>query len=278
MRGLRQVLACLSITLLPGHAAAHDIWLAADRYRVAAGESLVVRELQGDRLLPERELALDPKLTTRFVLVTRRGETDLLGGGREIGSAATRLPVLRRSLHVAGAAVVAMEHDFILDHHASSTFLEYLEHEELPRPGDPAVLERDVHRELYARAMKCLVGAGDVGDAAVHTRPLGQTIEIVPLRSPADLEPGDRLRVSVLLRGKPVAGQLVKAMHRTAAGELTVTRGHTDSAGQASLSLDRAGVWLLRLVHLRPCTETDGTPCPLADWESYWASLSFSLD
>ena len=44
----------------------------------------------------------------------------------------------------------------------------------------------------------------------------------------------------------------------------------TDAQGRARLRLDRPGVWLVKAVHMIPAPAGAG-----ADWESFWASLTF---
>ena len=46
----------------------------------------------------------------------------------------------------------------------------------------------------------------------------------------------------------------------------------TDKSGQMAIKLNYAGPWLVRLVHMRKCTED-----PEYDWESFWSAYSFAL-
>ena len=44
----------------------------------------------------------------------------------------------------------------------------------------------------------------------------------------------------------------------------------TDSQGRVSFPLQRAGMWLIKAVHMMAAPAGSG-----ADWESIWASLTF---
>ena len=70
-------------------------------------------------------------------------------------------------------------------------------------------------------------------------------------------------------RGRPLADVLVAAVSK-AEGPSTVTT-RTDNRGQAELLLDGRGPWLVKAVHMVRATD----PADDADWESFWASLTF---
>ena len=50
-------------------------------------------------------------------------------------------------------------------------------------------------------------------------------------------------------------------------------QGGTDAAGRALITLDNAGTWLIKGVHIIELPDTNEQ----ADWESFWASLTFEL-
>jgi len=84
------------------------------------------------------------------------------------------------------------------------------------------------------------------------------------------MQPGATLPVQILHEGKPLANVLVVAMNAEA--PMNKIKARSDKSGRASLSLDRAGYWLVKAVHMRPAPAASG-----ADWESLWASLTFEL-
>jgi len=48
----------------------------------------------------------------------------------------------------------------------------------------------------------------------------------------------------------------------------------TDASGRVSLKLSRPGTWLVKAVHIIEMPPDDKK----ADWESFWASLTFEID
>ncbi len=125
-------------------------------------------------------------------------------------------------------------------------------------------------REYYSRCAKSLVHAG-AGAMAGYDRPLGYPLELVPRANPYGLAPGDRLPLALLYRGQPLEGVLVIAF--TAEEPTRRFSARTGPDGVVKLPLDRAGRWLVKAVHMIPMPAAD----PIADWESFWASLTFEV-
>ncbi len=85
------------------------------------------------------------------------------------------------------------------------------------------------------------------------------------------MKSGESLPVVLLFEGKPLAGAQIEA-HSRVDGKVMTQKTTSDKDGQATVKLDRAGLWLIRLVHMRRCPEPKE-----ADWESFWASCSFEV-
>ena len=150
-------------------------------------------------------------------------------------------------------------------------FEEYLRQEGL----DSIIAERTKRgergkpgRERFYRYAKALL-TGAQPSAAI-SQPLGLSYEIVPSDDPTRaLAP---LRGRVLHGGKPLPGALVVAMLRSDASVRLTT--HADAQGAFSLDLPRAGVWLIKSVHM---VRTSFWSFSDADWISLWASLTFEV-
>lgn len=270
----------LSLSLLAASIAyAHDIWLFPERFTLSRGDILIVRQLAGSELDIEVELALLRRMTPRFELITPSGSVDLLS---ELPDERTRpeiKPVLERKLDFDGLALLTMEHAFVHTEFSSEKFLEYLEHEEFKMEKFREHMgQRSAQRERYARTIKCLVGVGKVTEGDLHRRIVGQKLEILLLQNPYLLNPGDDLEVQVLFDGKGLRNHLVTAHNGDGERLVSTSKARTDADGIVRFNLDRGGFWLIRLVHLLPCSEGSNADCDYVDWESYWASYSFKLD
>ncbi len=269
---------------------AHDIWLHAERYRLEKGDTLIVSQLLGaeletDLLRPEttQELPVLRDMTPRFALITAQGSVNLLAELPDMRTQPVVQPVLERKVDFDGLALVTMEHAIIYTEFTSKEFLEYLDHEEFDREKfEEHMGSTPFQTEGYQRTLKCLVRVGEATGRAtateVYKQVLGQTIEILLLQNPYRLDPGDDLEVRVLFDGEPLPGRLVNAYNSDGSGSVFKHRARTNADGIARFNLERAGRWLLRLVHLVPCSGRSEVDCEDAAWESYWTAYSFELD
>ena len=279
----------LVLALVQGRSAlAHDIWLQADRFNLEQGDTLVLRQLVGEELgsdlsRPEKtvELALLRDLTTRFVLIADQDSVDLLGELPDMRTEPNVKPVLKRRLDFEGLALVAMDHAIIYTEFDTDEFFEYLKHEGFDREGfEQHMGSRPVQTEGYQRTLKTLVQVGKRPAPAseIYRQVLGQELEMVLVQNPYALDPGDDLDVRVLFRSEPLSGLLVKAYNGDGQGPVSEHLARTGADGIARFNLAKDGLWLIRLVHLIPCTGSSRVDCEDAAWESYWTAYSFELD
>jgi uncharacterized GH25 family protein len=126
-------------------------------------------------------------------------------------------------------------------------------------------------REYYSRCAKSLIEAGDSGPTGNFDKPLNYTLELIPERDPYSLIPGDRLPVRLLYESKPLQGALVIAF--TSDQPEKKLRQRTDADGRVTMLLPHSGVWLFKAVHMIRVPKSDTQ----ADWESFWASMTFRL-
>ena len=124
-------------------------------------------------------------------------------------------------------------------------------------------------RETYSRCAKALVSVGEI-DAAAKDIQLHFPLELVAEKNPYLLGPGKKLSVRLLFAGKPLQGALVGAVNQQEPAKRLTCR--SDGEGRAVFRLPSSGVWLVTAVHMIPAPKDTG-----ADWESFWASLTFAL-
>jgi uncharacterized GH25 family protein len=126
-------------------------------------------------------------------------------------------------------------------------------------------------REIYSRCAKSLIRIGTLESGEGFDTLLGYTLELVPEKNPYAIEPGDRLPVRLLYESEPLAGALVIAFTSDRPDEKLEAR--TNAEGRVEFELPHSGIWLVKAVHMIPAPSNDRR----ADWESFWASLTFRL-
>ncbi len=266
-------IAVTLLALAPVPAAAHEFWLSPSRYRAAAGDTVLVSACVGTGFRGE----------TRPYAASRVVRFALQAGRRlDLTRAATNGDLVMARFVAAddGGALVAYESTFAAIELPADEFDRYLATAGLdgPRAARAKAVARAPGRERYARCPKaCIAGR----QPARLLQPAGLTFELVPLADPAA---GPTVSVQALFRGKPLSGALVRAWSRPLAGPRPfdpATRdsvgpageARTDGRGIATLRVDRPGEWLMSAVHMIPSADREA-----ADWESYWASLTFARE
>lgn len=238
-------------------AAAHDFWIEPSSFHPAAGEIVTARLRVGQNMQGDPVPRIPP-LVERFVLRSSGAETPMIGRFGSEPAGVTR--VAGAGLHWIGYQSTASS--VTLD---ATKFESYLRDEGLERIIPRKKAE---NRERFYRCAKSLLlsGAASTGFDA----PLGFTLELIPRKNPYALHAGGELPLALLFRDKPIANVLLVAISKDDPDH--AVRVRTDSRGRATLRLPRPGFWLIKAVHMEPAPSGSG-----ADWESWWASLTFDL-
>jgi uncharacterized GH25 family protein len=255
---------CL-ILLLAANAAAHDLFIMPEQFRVAPKQTIAIFYHSGDGF-PEGVQA--PRRLQNAAVYSHHGTTELRNL-REDGKRVIDSFVVNGTGHfittvIAGAATIEMNPE---------EFTEYLKEEGLTQiiearakageSGKPA-------RERYTKFAKSifLSGAPDEG----FKRVVGLPIEFVPERDPYRMKSGESLPVRVLLRGKPAPNLEVRTAWAGASESKLQNLGRTDSNGRIQIPITSAGKWRLHAIHMERVSDP-----AVADWESLWATLTFEV-
>jgi hypothetical protein len=248
-------------------ASPHDLYLMPEEFVVRPGTQLRVVFQNGDEF-PEGSTPVKPERLRDTRLVSRTGTARF----ENIVAEETRTTATVR-IPSAGTAILTARTipNFIeLD---AERFRSYLEHEHLT-----ATLKwREIHsetnkpgRERYSKYAKSLIQAG-TPDSNYRER-AGLTIEIVPEADPHSLRPGATLPVQLVFRGAPAVDVAVESAwleNGTARIEMI---GRTDGHGRVHVPIEASGPHRLHAIVMERCAEPSA-----ADWESFWASLTFEI-
>jgi uncharacterized GH25 family protein len=257
------VLAALLVALSSG-AQAHDFWIEPSSFTPRPGEVVTLRLLVGERLAGET-LPRSDAMITSFVMAGPDG-TQPVRGRDGLDPAGIVTPT-KPGLHVVGyrsrPSSVELE---------PGKFASYLETEGLQKIASLRAARGETDKPAKERFSRCAKALLAVGPSAATGKDatLDLTLELVAEKSPAALLPGDALPLRLTYDGQPIAGVLVSALSGTSPSANVAAR--TDDAGRVSLPLTVAGPWLVKAVHMIPLPPGDD-----AQWESFWASLTFGV-
>ena len=258
-------LTSLFLCLVP--AFAHDLYLMPAQFVTKSGTKLQVVFQNGDEF-PEGVSATKPERLRNTQLLSRGGQALF-----EAITAEAKRTTAEVKVPAAGLAILTAQTlpNFIeLD---AKKFRSYLEHENLTN----AIQWRDQHqetakpgRERYSKFVKSLIQAGNSDDYYQHRT--GLTIEIIPEADPYSLKPGAILPVQVLFRGAPAVAVAVESAWLENGKAKMEVFGRTDAQGRILIPVKASGPHRLHAIVMERCADPKA-----ADWESFWASLTFAI-
>ncbi|MDQ3489098.1 MAG: DUF4198 domain-containing protein [Acidobacteriota bacterium] len=245
-------------------ALAHDLWIEPSAFLANTTKVIAVKLRVGVDLLGD-PVPRDPALIDRFIAVGRAGSKPIIGRDGEDPAGVLR---------VADAGLVIIGYSSKPSHIVlpAQKFNDYLTEEGLEAIAALRSKRNETNaeaREAFARCAKALISSGPITAADVD-RPLGFTLELVAEKNPYGLQAGQSLPVRLLYKNQPLAGALVVAVNRRNPSAKVAARSGKD--GRVTFKLAEPGMWLVKAVHM--------TPAPAgadAQWESFWASLTFEL-
>jgi hypothetical protein len=249
-----------------GPAPGHDLWLIPPE-AAGAGKTATVRAVSGSDF-PRGDHAPDPAAFAKRLLVKPDGaavELDAAGTDADAG-------LLRFTPDAPGVYVAAVRTTAKLITLDAAAFNEYLVSDGLPHIYRLRAKEKTLDqpgRERYSKSPKLLIRVGD-GAKGDSTKPVGLPLEIVPMRDPFAVKPGDALKVRVLFEGKPLADANLGWAH-PGGGELPAGTVRTDERGEALVPVAKVGLMTIRLTHMTRPNAAD------YEWESFWTTLTFRV-
>ncbi|MDJ0929394.1 MAG: DUF4198 domain-containing protein [Gammaproteobacteria bacterium] len=245
---------------------AHDFWIEPANFRPAADSELRVTLRVGEDFSGDSQ-PFDPNWFFDFALYAGDVRTPVRGiiGDDPAGNFAITTSGTQVVGYHSRPSYVAID---------PSTFDDYLRAEGLEwvmdRRREQGQSESPAG-ELFSRCAKALVlPAGRLPGSGFDVE-LGYPLELIPERDPYSLAAGAELPVRLVYRGKPISNILVVAF--TAEEPETKSLQRTGDDGRVRIPLTRPGTWLVKAVHIIELPEANR----YAQWESFWASLTFSL-
>ncbi|MDR3090095.1 MAG: DUF4198 domain-containing protein [Desulfobulbaceae bacterium] len=121
---------------------------------------------------------------------------------------------------------------------------------------------------------KALINVGEAKtDAAIYSKVVGQTLEIVPAVDPNSVPVGGTLPVTVLFQGQAIPGADVKAYFAGFSDEGAFAfAGRTDKNGKITIIPLHGGQWLAKATYERPYPDKE-----VCDQSAYNSTLSFTV-
>lgn len=252
-------------------ASAHDTWLLPKAFRLKPEQRSLLAFTSG-MIFPKNNYAIKPdRIENAFVLLAAE-KTQLTK--RQTTPKALEIPVMPPNVGVATAFVELMPKSLSL---TPKLVREYLG--EIGATDSLKAVWRNVPqkgnnmkwRESYTKHAKTFFFVGkeeDVKRDSSWKKPCGMKLEIIPEAHPGLLRAKGTLPVRVLLDGKPLANFPVGFVGESGAKSILQT---TNTEGQTTFALPKAGRYLLRGTLLKPLQTND------LEWQSDFTTLTVEV-
>ena len=265
---IRAALAALALSL-PVAAAAHTFWLEAEAGTHAPGEEVRVEFRIGDT----------GEQASPWGVYWERIASLRLAGPDGVSDQQAALRVTTRAEQGRAEVLLPGEGSYVLAFESNPSFSDLEADRFDAYVASEGLTAIAAHRansgagdtngtELYSRRAKVLLQAGERLTGNV-TRPLGQTLEIVPLQNPLALDEGAPLDLMVLFRGEPLIGAQLSAQGLDGSGEAERFTTSADGVVRVAAPGDEAMLYAV----------VWGVPAPRdrrADYITIFASLTIA--
>ena len=259
-----------ALLLVASVALAHDLFLKLDRYFLEPRTRVRVTVLNGTFAKSEGFVAPERLADISVVSRARRTRLSAATAWRRGPDSTSLLDI---ELGDAGTYVVGISTRPREIELKAKDFNAYLEEDGIPDILEARRRSNELGkgaRERYSKHVKAVLQVGETRSQGSGVA-LGYPAEIVPLENPYAIGRGASLRVRCLVDGRPVAKQTVLWGGEQGGQTLAQRSTRTDSAGVAEVTLDAAGRWYVKFVHMARATERG------LDYESKWATLTLEI-
>jgi len=247
------------------NAVAHDFWLEAQPFYTTPGKAVDISVHVGSGFHGDSLPNIDSWYTD-FSVYQTHSKSPVQG---ELG----RDPAGYFTPSKKGTYAIGYQSTFSYAEIDSDTFLTYLTKEGL----DDALQYRQQNRltetmgkENFMRHAKVLVQAGDGFEVDHSGVNFGYELEIIPLSNPYKKALNDTLKVKILYQNKPIKNILLHAFSKAKPEQTQQWR--SDNYGEVRITLNQSGPWLLKAVKIVKIDDDK------ANWQSHWASLTFTVN
>lgn len=264
-------LTALTVAAYAPLSLAHDFWLEPTQFYFEEASPVAVQFKVGHKDdIDSWNLTWDKIVALRNY--TSTGVVDMAAG---IIPKSSLLPgVAKTSTLQAGSYIIGFESYHSVSVLKADQFNDYAKKEGLKEVVEyrkDKGLEGYDGEELYSRKAKAIVQVGETLTDNV-TKPIGHTLEIVPLSHPFTLGEDNSLTVQVLFKGKPLPDALIDSVALKNATHETQSF-LTDENGHATFTFKESGAVKLNCVWGVPLKSNIK-----ADFETYFSSLTFTVN
>jgi uncharacterized GH25 family protein len=246
----------------------HEFWLQPDKFIYQRGEAVNVKFLVGEKFDGENWNGNKEKINS--LLFYFGGVKDDISPQMSNDKGDS----LQFALYDEGTAMLTFNSTNSFIELEPEKFNAYLQEDSITN----AIEYRKEHNqtdsaghEYYQRSVKTIIQVGSKKDNfCLQTTTL--PLDIIPLTNPYTLKQGDSLSVKINFNGQPLANQLIKLWYREDTAIFN-PQLITDENGLIRFPVSLNGKWMISTVKMEHLDND-----PKADWQSYWATMTWGYD
>lgn len=210
------LLVTVCLTFYANQVLAHDLWLNIDNHYPQVGDKSKVKVIFGHNF-PYYDILLKQSELAEFSYFSPTGE---------------KKEIIKTWEDKQGEKAGALVGEISIDQEGTYVVSAYRK-----KKGD----KEHVASEKYGKSI-LIAGKGN----ANISRPFGHRIEIIPLKNPQEIKPGDSLPVKILFEGKPLSTFL----YATYAGYYSEDEpfpvvSKSNEQGEALIKISQPGIWMV---------------------------------
>ena len=255
------------ITFLLVALSAHDLYLMPQSFVVKPGQQLRIVYQNGEGF-PDAPAVTKPERLRNTQLVSKAGTVkfEKIAAEEKYTTATVVIPGTGSMILTSNTAPNSIEF-------TASEFEAYLAEEGLQHIIAWRKANNESERkgsERYSKYARSILQSAS-SDAYFKER-TGLPIEIIPESNPYSLKPGASMMVQVLFKGAPAKDVAIESAYLEAGKAKFEIVGRTDAKGRVRVPIKAIGPHKLHALVMERCVEPK-----VADWESFWASLTFEI-
>lgn len=242
---------------------AHDFWIQPSTFHPKANETVTLQLRVGQNFLGD-PLPRMPELLVDFSAWSGGASQPATGDPYDdpAGAFAAKGNGVTVATYVSSGSIAELTPEKFRDYAAQEGLESLLAERQKRGVANKNAIDN------FSRCAKAILWGGGSKSGFDHVA--GMTLELVPRANPYALHAGSQLPLQLFYRGKPLAGTLVVAIPQSSPAAKVSAR--TDANGKVILPLARGGAWMIKAVQVVP-----SSIAPKAEYDSYWASLTFEL-
>ncbi len=263
---MKKSIHCVSFLLLMCLLQSHEFWMAPSKFKIMAGEDLVISFMAGENFTGQ---AWDlTQGVAKMQLFEKALAKDLKPKVPSVKGGKLKVPIANP-----GTKIIALISQPAFIEMDAEKFNQYLNEVGLDEVADWRSKNGQGNanaKESYTHYSKLIVQVDDTLDDT-WKKQVGHPLEIIPGQNPATVKSGDYLGCKVLYKGKPMPHILVKVWGHVG-NKIFLQNIYSENDGTIKFPISAKGPWMINTVKMEKSKK------PEADWESSLASLVFNVE